>query len=276
MRRCGLTWASHLRVAPRHRSRTPQHQPRWRAVLRLQPVSSYNTSGRSAWSVGVLRRRARGSLGGGVPFFRVRLNPGQHNVLVDLENRVSGDAVVRYAAPVFHEIEGLWERQATRMVFKGSAFIPPSAAGTPPTCWTYDDGGSPIFCSEPRCGVPETSDDVLRAVMRTGRRAERPEPGVHLRALASRLDGINLTPRRRRRRTDESEDRGRDRDASEVECVRPPLNRSEWTGRLRAAVPERSENEVEAAVDAAVVANLAESIGLTWFLAEIHPRRGPG
>jgi hypothetical protein len=41
--------------------------------------------------------------------------------------------------------------------------------------------------------------------------------------------------------------------------------------RLRAVAPERTEAQLETAVDAAVVANAAASIGLTWLLAEITP-----
>jgi hypothetical protein len=215
---------------------------------------------------------ARASQGGGVPFFRVRLNPDQHDVLVELENRVSGDGVVRYAAPVFHQIEELWERQSTRKVFDRSAFIAPTAAGAPPSCWTYDDGGVPIFCSEPRRGELETSDGVLRALIRVGRNDARAERGSHLRALASQMENIDLTPRRRRRRIDDLEDRTPYREADEIAWMRPPLDRSEWVERLRRAAPERADADIEAAVDAAVIANTAGSIGLTWLLAEIQPR----
>jgi hypothetical protein len=189
-------------------------------------------------------------------------------VLLDLESRVGGAAVVRYAAPVFHQIEDLWSRQATRTVFAGSTFIPPSDAGSPPSCWTYDDLGSPIFCSEPRSGEPETSEDLLRELVRKGVQRDRRE---HLRELASEVEGLDLTPRRPRRSPDEIEEGRRAREPDEVEWVRAPLVRSEWVERLRAVAPERTDFDVEAAVDAAVVANTAGAIGLTWLLAEIRP-----
>jgi hypothetical protein len=206
---------------------------------------------------------ARLSQGGGVPFFRVRLNRDQQDVLLDLESRVGGAAVVRYAAPVFHQIEDLWSRQATRTVFAGSTFIPPSAAGTPPSCWTYDDWGSPIFCSEPRSGEPETSDDLLRALIRAGQPEVQRDRRAYLRELASKVEGLDLTPRRRRRSPDELEEGESSREPEGVEWVRAPLTRWEWVERLRAAAPERIDFDVEAAVDAAVVANTAGAIGLT-------------
>lgn len=212
----------------------------------------------------------RASQGGGVPFFRVRLNPDQHAVLVDLENRVSGNAVVRYAAPMFHEIEDLWERQSRRTVFDGSAFVSPNAAGLPPPCWTYDEGAASIFCSVPRRSGLEGSDEVLRALIRTSRGDVRPERGAHLRALASQIESIDLTRRRKRRRRDEFDDVGRFREPEAVEWV-PPLNRSQWVERLRGATREGTDLEPDA-VDAAVVAGIMGSIGLTWLLAEIRPR----
>jgi hypothetical protein len=215
---------------------------------------------------------ARLSQGGGVPFFRVRLNRDQQDVLLDLESRVGGAAVVRYAAAMFHQIEDLWSRQVTRTVFPGSTFIPPSDAGSPPSCWTYDDSGSPIFCSEPRSGEPETSDDLLRALVRAGRPDVQRDRRAHLQELASEVEGLHVRPRRPRRGPDEIEEGRRAREPDEVEWVRAPLVRSEWVERLRAAAPERTEFDVEAAVDAAVVANTAGAIGLTWLLAEIRPR----
>lgn len=217
----------------------------------------------------------RQSQGGGVPFFRVRLNGNQHEVLAELESRVGGDAVVRYAAPLFHRIEDLWVRQSTRAVFAGSAFIAPSAAGNPPSCWTYDNNGAPIFCSQPRRGESERSDDVLGAIVRAAGEA-RPQRGTHLRALASEISQIDLTSRRKRRRIDDIDDRGRYREPRDEEWVRPPLDRWEWAERLRAVAPQRADAEIETAVDAAVVANAVGSIGLTWLLAEIRSRMVTG
>jgi hypothetical protein len=216
--------------------------------------------------------RRRQSQGGGIPFFRVHLDRDQHEVLAELENRVGADAVVRYAAPIFHRIEDLWVRQATRAVVAASTFIPPSTAGNPPSCWTYDDSGSPIFCSEPRRGQSEGRDEVLRALVRTARdRAGRRE---HLRALASEIESIDLTPRRRRR-LDESDQRRVGERGYEAEWVRPPLDRWEWSERLRSAAPERLEGEIASAVDAAVIAHAVSSIGLTWFIGEIRHTQSP-
>jgi hypothetical protein len=213
----------------------------------------------------------RQSQGGDVPFFRVRLNADQHDVLADLENRVGADAVVRYAAPLFHRIEDLWVRQATRSVFPGSAFIAPSDAGNPPSCWTYDDKGAPIFCSVPRRGESEQSYEVLSALVRAGVAKERPEIGAHLRILAAEVGEVDLTSRKRRRRIDDDDRTDRER-RDDDEWVRPPLPRVEWVERLRAAAPEQTDAEIDAAVDAALVANTAASIGITWLLAEIRPR----
>jgi hypothetical protein len=56
--------------------------------------------------------------------------------------------------------------------------------------------------------------------------------------------------------------------------VRPPLERSEWAEELRAAAPQRTDDEIAAAVDAAVIANAVSSIGLSWFIADISESSG--
>jgi hypothetical protein len=221
------------------------------------------------------QRTARGVQDGGLPYFRVFLDPNQHDVLLDLEQHVGQDAVVRYAAPCFHRIEHLWVRQATREVAGDSVFIAPSDAGNPPSCWTYDDAGTPIFCSEPRRGEPERRDDVLRVAARTAR--ERgPERDQHLRALSDGVAGVDLSPIRHRRSgrwRHEELDYGRreypDRYGGPPIAGRLP--RDEWSERLQAAAPEAEAQQLELAVDAAVVANTAASIGLTWFLVEVRP-----
>jgi len=218
--------------------------------------------------------RPRQARGGSVPFFRVRLNADQHDVLIDLERRVGADAVVRYGAPLFHEIEDLWVRQATRGVFSASSFIPPSRAGNPPACWTYDEQGTSIFCSEPRFEEAERRDDVLRAIVQVARERES-ERTSHLRALASEVGEIDLTPRHRRRRIDDTYREARDSEDRHLEWVRPPLPRAEWLDRLQEVFVERPEEAIGQAVDAAVVANAAASIGLTWFLAEVRARSEP-
>jgi len=219
--------------------------------------------------------QGRTQQGGVVPFFRVRLNDDQHDVLAELEKQVGADAVVRYAAPLFHRIEDLWVRQSTKGVFAASVFIAPSEAGAPPSCWTYDDNGTPIFCSEPRRGESERSDDVLRAVVLAAIGRGRPQTVVHLQALASQVGQIDLTTRRKRRRIDDRDDGGREREGpDEAEWVRPPLARWEWVDQLRAVAPERADTDIETAADAAVIANASASIGLTWLLAEIQPRGG--
>ena len=217
-------------------------------------------------------RRSRGA---GVPFFRVRLDKEQHGVLMELENRVGGDAVVRYAAALFYRIEDLWVRQATRAVIEGSTFIPPSAAGDPPSCWTYDDSGAPIYCSEPRIGELEGRSGLLRSIVRVARARERLQRTDHLRALAAEVEGIDLASKQRRQRLDDRYLGGSHREGrGEAEWVRPPLERSEWARELRAAAPQRTDDEVAAAVDAAVIANAVSSIGLTWFIADIRESSG--
>ena len=216
---------------------------------------------------------SRRAVGGGVPFFRVRLSPDQHAVLTELEARAGADAVVRYAAPLFHQIGDLWMRQATREVFEHSTFIAPSQAGTTPGCWTYDDGGAPIFCSEPMRGEAETSRSLISAVVVQARSAERRDWTAHLRILADNVARIDLTAPWRRRRIDEIERAdvsGRRRE--EAMRVRPPLDRDEWRERLWAFVSDREVVELEAAVDAAVVANAAAAVGISWLLADIRPR----
>jgi hypothetical protein len=215
-----------------------------------------------------LEAAARRSQGGGLPFFRVRLNADQHAVLLELEQRVAADAVVRYAAPRFHQIEDLWVRQSTRAVFAGSTFIAPSHAGSPPSCWTYDDTGAPIFCSEARRAEGESVNDVLRALIRR----DRPSRTAHLRALASEVGALDLSQVRRRSRIDEFDERipSRERGDEEGEYLPPPLARSEWVERLGAAAPRDVPLDLEVAVDAAVVANAASAIGVTWLLADIQ------
>jgi hypothetical protein len=214
--------------------------------------------------------RGRQSEGGDVPFFRVRLDRDQHDVLVELENRVQADALVRYAAPRFHQVEDLWERQATRTVFTDSAFIPPTAAGNPPGCWTYDEAGSPIFCSDPHRGERESGEELLRALIRTRRPHELLPQRVHLRALALDVEDLDLRPRRLRH-TDDTEESRRGRERDEDVWPRPRLARSQWIDRLRPAVREQQEFDIEAAADAAIVANTAASLGLSWLLADIRP-----
>ena len=219
--------------------------------------------------------RDRRTQGGGVPFFRVRLNSVQQEVLVELENRVGANAVVRYAAPLFHLIEDLWVRQSTRAVFADSVFIAPSEAGATPACWTYDDHGVSIFCSDPRRGEFERDEGVLRSVVQSALRRDRPNRASHLRTLAAEVAEVDLRPRRRRRRIDEGEEWPPEWEPREAALVRPPLERWEWRERLRAAAPEREDVELDIAADAAFVASAAASAGFTWLLAEIEPQQLP-
>jgi hypothetical protein len=217
------------------------------------------------------QRMARSAQGGGLPYFRVFLDRDQHQVLSDLEQSVGQDAVVRYAAPCFHRIEDLWVRQATRKVAGDSVFIAPNDAGNPPSCWTYDYAGNPIFCSEPRRGAPEWREDVLRIAVRMAR--ERgPERDQHLRVLSEGVAGLDLSPIKRRRRRKEPEHRRPEHpDLYEGPLITGRLPREEWAERLQTAAPEAEAPQLELAVDAAVVANTAASIGLTWFLVEVRP-----
>jgi hypothetical protein len=216
--------------------------------------------------------KARSSGGGGVPFFRVRLNPDQHDVLMELENRVGSDAVVRYAAPLFHEIEDLWVHQSVRGVFAHSTFVAPSKAGKPPSCWTYDESGAPIFCSESRPDEADLGEDVLRALVHVAEGRPESQLSDHLRVLAAEVNQIDLAPRRRRRRLDDREVRRVHPSRTEAEWVRPPLTRLEWIEQVYELDPELTETELRTVVDAAVVANAAASTGLTWLLAEIQLR----
>lgn len=212
----------------------------------------------------------RAQAGGDVPFFRVYFDKDQHEVLVDLEQAVGQNAVVRYAAPLFHLIEDLWVRQSTRSVFGSSSFIPPASAGIPASVWTYADDGTSIFCSEPRRGEAEDGNGVLQSLVRMSLGRDRPGTNDHLRSLAAEVEQVDLTERRRRQRFDDLGERGASGDA---QWTREPLTRSEWEDRLHAVAPEGAQ-QLEPAVDAAVVANAAASVGFTWLLASVRPTTG--
>src|SRR5207244_3007773 len=99
---------------------------------------------------------------------------------------------------------------------------------------------------------------VLRALVRTGRET-RAGRASHIRMLSAQIDQLDVTRARQRRAAIEDQVDGSD--DLYHESFPPPLRRDEWFERLRAAAPEAETPNIEVAVDAAVVANTAASIG---------------
>jgi hypothetical protein len=187
--------------------------------------------------------------------------------LVDLEKQASGDALVRYAAPMFHQIEELWGHQSTRSVFANSVFASPSAAGVPPTVWTFDASGMSIFCSAPRRVETDRSEGLARSIVRTALARNRVSTREHLRTLAQEVEQVDYSERRRSQRPRRTLER-----AEDVLFARPPMSRAEWADRLHRVAPDRSPADVEPAIDAAVIANAAAAGGFTWLLATVRER----
>lgn len=75
------------------------------------------------------------------PFFRFRRAAAQHNVLRRLERNLLGQAVVRYAAPAFHELGELEEAQIRRRVIELSGHVSPVTLGSH-RVWTYIGPGT--------------------------------------------------------------------------------------------------------------------------------------
>ena len=248
---------------------TPDVQgPHFKASLFVQYKRPEHMVRRSAREA-----RDRASQGGAIPFFRVRFNPDQHGVLLELEARAGANAVVRYAAPLFHEMNDLWMRQFTRSVLPNSTFVAPSEAGSPPGCWTYDGSAQPIFCSSPRRGESELSEDVFRGIVRTARSQARQTEASHLQALASEVSEIDVTRPSRRAALEGLPDVSVERVSGRLPA---PLTRAGWSQRIRTAAPGHPSAAVEAAIDAAVIASTAASIGVAWFLADVRTRGTAG
>ena len=76
----------------------------------------------------------------GQPYYRFTRSAPQHVVLRRIEKRLKGGAVVRYAAPAFHE-RGQFERAILRgSVVAESGFVAPATLGSHQV-WTYQGPG---------------------------------------------------------------------------------------------------------------------------------------
>jgi hypothetical protein len=76
----------------------------------------------------------------GVPYYRFKVDQGQHQVLEGLESSLAGKAFVRYAAPAFHTRKELNDHWRGRSVLVNTGFVEPSAI-TGHKYWTYTAPG---------------------------------------------------------------------------------------------------------------------------------------
>jgi hypothetical protein len=131
------------------------------------------------------RAKYRDRIGG--PYFEVAFTPHQQKALVQLETRVKGAAVVRYASPRFWSRKDFDSHDEKRQVLENSAFIAPAAVKSHRK-WFYDSSANKaVLNPAPEDAESERWSAVLDEL--TGR-ATRQSLREHIRSLAEQLGEI--------------------------------------------------------------------------------------
>ena len=190
------------------------------------------------------------------PYWRVELSSRQHGTLRSLETVVGSQAVVRYAAPKFWRHDDMWRLQGAGAVLDNSLFFAPSEAGPRHTRLTWSTSVGLVGHSEHERLRGEAPPDVAREVAGRARDRSRPasrreQPAAHLATLASALEDV--TPSRRRR--------------------------DDWRDEIYAA-PERAEtiadqDAVVVLADMALIAEAATAARVSWIIVAVS-ERAPG
>jgi hypothetical protein len=127
----------------------------------------------------------------GQPYYRFTRSAPQHEVLRRIERRLMGGAVVRYAAPAFHE-RGQFESAILRgSVVAESGFVAPATLGSH-RVWTYQGPGKTGYANPDGPWERFASmQDVFSAGLISGLdQAERPAELVPVETMDSHLSSL--------------------------------------------------------------------------------------
>lgn len=128
------------------------------------------------------RAKYHGRIGG--PYFEVGITPHQQKLLSNLQNRVRGRAVVRYASPAFWSRAEFDRHDEQRQVLINSAFIPPSRIKTHRK-WMYaGSSGKVVLNPDLEDLDAESWESVLREMTELAKEESLRE---HVRLLASAI-----------------------------------------------------------------------------------------
>lgn len=121
-----------------------------------------------------------------LPYYRYLLYNHQHKDLIKLERDLGGNALVRYAAPVFHKYTVLEQKYLDQELLLHSNFVSPAAIGRTHTCWTFQDPGGVGYANPSRRGVPSIDGEKFFGSLPDSA-GERSTLLQHLVALAAEL-----------------------------------------------------------------------------------------
>ncbi|MEJ7784538.1 MAG: hypothetical protein WKF96_07020 [Solirubrobacteraceae bacterium] len=181
------------------------------------------------------------------PYWRVDLTARQHRILLNLETMVGRDAAVRYAAPKFWEHRDMWRLQGSGAIMDNSLFVSPSAIRGHHRRLTWSQAHGLVGHSEPEALPAETVQDLGRDLVARVRE-RRESPRVHLATLATAVE--ELTPSIRRR------DQWHEDIAGEP-AFRDALGADEMIGPL---------------ADMATVAEAAHAASASWLILGVRER----
>jgi hypothetical protein len=121
----------------------------------------------------------------GRPYYRISTDDWQHRTLLALESALVDEAVVRYAAPSFHERRRFEDLHRARSVLQQSVFVGPGVIGTSHSVWTYDRPGIAGYANpEPEIVDLDDFDSLVSVIRETARPSTLRE---HLSALSQHL-----------------------------------------------------------------------------------------
>lgn len=181
------------------------------------------------------------------PYYRFTRDAGQQRVLKRLEINLSGDAIVRYAAPAFHTYQELDAARLARSVVARTGHVSPSVLANH-VVWTYRSAGS---SGRANPNGPRRPFERLSDMFREPDPNHSPIPPSN--TTIARSDGMAAHVRALAQATTDKE---------------PALRRSldEWRGELhRAQVPSR---DVAVVVDFAAIQTMMKRLGASWWLLD--------
>jgi hypothetical protein len=172
----------------------------------------------------------------GGPYYEVRITPHQQKALLQLQKRVKGKAIVRYAAPAFWSRAHFDLHDARRQVLVNSAFICPSRIKTHRKWMYVGPSGKVILNPDPE----DTDGQAWQAVIaEMTALAAQQSLREHVRSLAAAVS--------------DEDDRQVARDENSW------LIRISQYGRF-------SEEDISLLIDLSVIARAADEADSTWIV----------
>jgi hypothetical protein len=128
------------------------------------------------------------------PYFRMNIEDEQHDILLNLENKLSDKAQVRYATPVFWRYDELQKNMMEKKILNYSKFVSPNGIGKGHSCWVYTNK---FICGYANPDYKQVYFDSFDYLLRKAKSiSEKSTFAEHIDAMAKKLR-VKLVVKRR-------------------------------------------------------------------------------